>query len=63
MEDIPFELIGKVASARSVAEAGDVERSAAAARHGCNLDGCRVYSKLSRTRRFRRVGGEAGLGD
>jgi hypothetical protein len=36
--DIPFELVGKVASARSVAEAGDVERSAAAARHVCNID-------------------------
>ena len=31
--DIPFELVGKVASACSVAEASDVERSAAAARH------------------------------
>jgi hypothetical protein len=31
--DIPFELVGQVASARTMAEAGDVERSAAAARH------------------------------
>ncbi|KAH8641541.1 hypothetical protein IG631_04482 [Alternaria alternata] len=33
LEDIPFELVGKVASACAVAEAGDVERGAAAARH------------------------------
>jgi hypothetical protein len=30
---IPFELVGQVASARTVAEAGDVKRGAAAARH------------------------------
>jgi len=36
--NIPFELVGKVASACAVAEAGDVERGAAAARHCC---GCR----------------------
>ena len=63
MEDIPFELVGEVASACSVAEAGDVERSAAAARHGCNLAGDRVYSKLWRTRRLMRVVGEAVVGD
>lgn len=33
LEDIPFELVGKVASACAVAEAGDVERGAASARH------------------------------
>ena len=32
-EDIPFEFEGKVARAGAVAEAGDVERGAAAARH------------------------------
>jgi hypothetical protein len=32
--DVPFELVGKVASACTVAEARDVERGAAAARHG-----------------------------
>jgi hypothetical protein len=38
LEDIPFELVGKVASACAVAEAGDVERgAAAAARHVCLL--------------------------
>ena len=31
--DVPFELVGEVASAGAVAEAGDVERSAASARH------------------------------
>jgi hypothetical protein len=36
-EDIPFELVGEVASACAVAEAGDVERGAAAARHVCLL--------------------------
>ena len=32
--DVPFEFVGKVARAGAVAEARDVERSAAAARHG-----------------------------
>ena len=31
--DIPFELVGEVASAGAVAEAGDVKSSAASARH------------------------------
>lgn len=35
--DVPFELVGKVAGARAVAEASDVERGAAAARHLCKL--------------------------
>lgn len=43
LEDIPFELVGKVASACAVAEAGDVERGAAAARHVCRLVGYRVW--------------------
>jgi hypothetical protein len=34
--DVPFELVGEVAGAGAVAEAGDVERSTASARH----DGC-----------------------
>jgi hypothetical protein len=33
MEDIPFELVGKVARARAVAKAGDVERGSATTRH------------------------------
>ena len=42
LEDIPFELVGKVASACAVAEAGDVERGAAAARHDgvCETEVC-----------------------
>ena len=36
--DIPFELVGKVASAGAVAEAGDVERGSSAARHGAGSD-------------------------
>lgn len=31
--DVPFELVGEVAGAGAVAEAGDVERGAASARH------------------------------
>ena len=31
--DVPFELVGEVASAGAVAEAGDVESSTASARH------------------------------
>lgn len=31
--DVPFELVGEVAGAGAVAEAGDVESSAASARH------------------------------
>lgn len=31
--NIPFELVGQVARASAVAEAGDVKRGAAAARH------------------------------
>lgn len=33
MSNIPFELVGEVAGAGAVAEAGDIERGAAAARH------------------------------
>jgi hypothetical protein len=32
--DVPFELVGEVAGARAVAEAGHVEGGAASARHG-----------------------------
>ena len=46
--DIPFELVGKVASAGAVAKAGDVERGAAA-RHGawdCVCDGEALIESL-----------------
>jgi hypothetical protein len=33
-QDVPFELVGKVARAGAVAKAGDVERGSASARHG-----------------------------
>lgn len=33
--DVPFELVGEVARASALAEAGHVEGGAAAARHGC----------------------------
>ena len=33
LKDVPFELVGEVASAGAVAEAGDVESGTASARH------------------------------
>jgi hypothetical protein len=55
LEDIPFELVGKVASACAVAEAGDVERGAAAARHACLLVTCGGYIKVIRNLQLRQV--------
>ena len=40
--DVPLELVGEVAGARAVAEAGHVEGSAASARHG----GGAVFSRM-----------------
>ncbi len=61
--DVPFELVGEVARAGAMAEAGDVEGGAAAARHvgaGIRAEcGCSDTDALVETGR----GGAPGRGD